>query len=167
MADKYLKNNGGSLAEVEGIITSAGAGDSGKFPALDAAGKLATTFMPTGIAADVAVVEASEDLAAGDLVNIYESTGAKCRKADATTVGKEAHGFILEVVTTGNNATIYFEGNNDQVTGLTPGIQFLTTTAGLVSVTAPVASGNLVQKVGIATSATNLNFESTNPITLV
>jgi len=167
MADKYLKNNGGNLAEVEGIIVSAGAGDSGKIAALDAAGKWAVSMMPTGIAADVATVEASEDLVAGNLVNIYDSTGAKCRKADATTVGKEAHGFVIAIVTNGNNATIYFEGSNDYVTGLTPGIQFLSTTAGLASVTAPSASGNIVQKVGVATSATSLNVEFSNPITLV
>jgi len=124
-------------------------------------------MMPTGIGADTASIEASEDLAAGDLVNIYDSTGAKCRKADATTKGKEAHGFVLAVVTTGNNATVYFEGSNDQVTGLTPGVQFLAATAGGATVTAPSSSGNIVQKVGVATAATSLNFEAGNPIELV
>ena len=167
MADKYLKNNGGSLAEVEGIASSAGAGDAGKFAALDAAGKWDNSMMPTGIGADTASVEASENLAAGDLVNIHDSTGAKCRKADATTEGKEAHGFVLAVVTSGSNATVYFEGTNTQVTGLTPGVQFLSATAGLATVTAPSSSGNIVQKVGIATAATSLNVEVGNPITLV
>jgi len=168
MADKYLKNNGGSLAEVEGIITSAGAGDAGKIPALDAAGLLAANMMPTGIAADTIPIASSENLAAGDLVNIYNDAGtARCRKADATTVGKEAYGFVLAAVTSPANASVYREGNNTQVTGLTPGLQFLSTTAGLATNTAPSASGNIVQRVGVASSATNLNFESAQPITLV
>ena len=167
MADKYLKNSGGSLEEVEGLAASAGAGDAGKIPALDSAGKLDNSMMPTGIGADTSLIIASENLAAGDLVNIYDNAGtANCRKADATTAGKEAHGFVLATVTSGSNATVYFEGANDQVTGATVGVQFLSATAGASTATAPSTSGNIVQKVGIATSATSINFEAGNPITL-
>jgi len=167
MADKYLKNSGGSLAEVEGLASSAGAGDAGKIPALDAGGKLDTSMMPTGIGADTYSVLASETLSAGDLVNIYDNAGtANCRKADATTSGKEAHGFVLAAVTSGNNATIYCQGDNDQVTGLTAGNLFLAITAGATTSTAPSASGNVVQKVGVAASATSFNFEAGNPIIL-
>ena len=167
MADKYLKNDSGSMKEVEGLTSSSGAGDAGKIPALDSGGKLNSNMMPTGIAADTASVAASEDLAAGDFVNIYDDSGAKCRKADATTNGKEAHGFVIASVTSGSNATVYFEGSNDQVTGLTPGMQFLSTTAGVCTATAPSSSGNVVQKVGIATAAASMNFEAGNPIELV
>lgn len=159
MAKKYISNNAGVLTEVEATVTSAGAGNAGDLLALDAGGKIDETVLPTGIGADVAVVEATENLAAGDLVNIYNSTGSKCRKADATTAGKHAHGFVLSSVTSGQNATIYLEGTNDQVTGLTPGDQFLSTTAGIPTATAPSGSGNVVQNVGVATSATSLNFE--------
>jgi hypothetical protein len=152
---------------VNSKTTSAGAGDSGKLPALDGSGKLDTSFMPTGIAADTAAVATSESLAAGDLVNIYNVAGtATVRKADATVVGKEAHGFVLSVFTHPTTATIYFEGNNSGVTGRTPGKQFLSTTAGLSTVTAPSASGNVVQVVGFCTSATNLNMQSMVPIVL-
>jgi len=147
--------------------TSAGAGDSGKIPALGATGQLDSSFMPTGIGADTASIEASEALAAGDLVNVYDATGAKCRKADASTSGKEAHGFVLAVVENAASATVYFEGTNPQVTGLTPGRQFLSTTPGLCTATAPSASGNVVQRVGFATSATSMNFQSNTPIVLV
>jgi hypothetical protein len=116
-------------------------------------------MMPVGIGADTQVVEASENLAAGDLVNIHNSTGAKARKADATTAGKEAHGFVLAAVTSGQPATVYFEGSNTQVTGLTPGPQYLSTTPGLSTHTPPSGSGNILQKVGVATDAAVLNFE--------
>jgi hypothetical protein len=166
-AHKFLKNNAGVITEEAAITTSAGASDDGKIPALDAAGKLDTSFMPTGIGADTAVVAASEALAAGDLVNIYDASGAKCRKADASTAGKEAHGFVLASVLNEGNATIYFEGGNTQVTGLTPGKQYLSTTPGLAAATAPSGSGQVVQRVGIAASATLLNFQYLDPIVLV
>ena len=160
MADKYLSVVSGVKTEKEAAATSAGVGDAGKIVALNGSGKLDETMMPTGIGADIVVAEASEDLASGDLVNIYNDAGtAKCRKADASTLGKEANGFVKAVVTTGNNATIYTEGNNDQVTGLTPGRQYLSTTPGLASASAPAGSGNVVQVVGFASAAANLNFE--------
>lgn len=159
MADKYIFNNAGVLTERAGIIVSAGAGDAGKIPAVDAAGKLDTTFMPVGIGADTASITASEALAAGDFVNIWNSSGAKVRKADATAVGKEAHGFVLASVLSSGLATVYFEGTNTSVAGKTPGVQFLQTTAGTSASAAPSASGNVVQRVGIATSATEINCE--------
>lgn len=164
--DKYLYNNAGTITEKAAIQTSAGAGDAGKIPALDAAGKLDTSMMPTGIGADTAAITASEALSAGDLVNVWNSTGAKVRKADATTAGKEAHGYVLAAVSSSATATVYFEGNNTGVSGLTPGVQYLSTTPGTATATAPSGTGNVVQRVGFATAAANLNFQSLNPIVL-
>ena len=164
--NKYLSNNAGTITEASSIQSSAGAGDAGKIPALDAAGRLDTSMMPTGIGADTALIQASENLANGDLVNVHNSGGARVRKADATSAGKEAHGFVLAAVTSGNNATVYFEGSNSGVTGLTPGPQFLSTTAGTATATAPSGSGNIVQRVGFATAAAALNFQAGTPIVL-
>lgn len=159
MADKYLYNNAGTLTEREAKVTSAGAGDTGKIPALDAAGRLDTSMMPVGIGADTASITTSEAVAAGDFINIHNSSGAKARKADATTAGKEAHGFVLAGAASGALATVYFEGTNTQVSGLTAGVVFLATTAGTATGTAPSASGNVVQRLGVALSATAVNFE--------
>jgi hypothetical protein len=41
--NKYLKNASGVVTEEASIQTSAGAGDAGKIPALDSAGKLDST----------------------------------------------------------------------------------------------------------------------------
>jgi hypothetical protein len=164
--NKYLTNNAGTITEVASLQSSAGAGDAGKIPALDAAGRLDNSMMPSGIGADTASVTSSENLAAGDLVNIWNSTGAKVRKADATTAGKEAHGFVLSAVTSPAAATVYFEGSNTGVTGLTPGPQFLSTTAGVATATAPSGTGNVVQRVGFATAAAALNFQAGIPIVL-
>ncbi len=195
-APKYIRNNAGRLAElaaietsagvgdaekvvatntdgvldhtlINAVSTSAGAGDVDKIPALDATGKLDNSFMPVGVGADTASIQASENLAAGDLVNVWDNAGAfRVRKADATTQGKEAHGFVLSAVTSGNNATVYFEGSNTQVSGLTAGYQYLQTSAGTAGSSAPSGSGNVVQLVGYATAATVLNFQSGDPVTL-
>lgn len=166
MADKYIANVGGQLTEKQALTTSAGAADAGKIPALDAAGRLDNSMMPVGIGADTAQITASEALAAGDFVNVWNSTGAKVRKADATVAGKEAHGFVLAAVANGAEATVYFEGTNTGVSGQTPGPVFLTTTAGQATSTAPNATGNVVQRIGFAVSATAINFQSQTPIVL-
>lgn len=168
MADKYLKQASGRLAEVEGLQASAGAGDAGKIPALDASGKLDASMMPTGIAADTASILASENLAAGDLVNVYSNSGtSNCRKADGTTTGKPADGFVLASVTSGANATVYFAGSNSQVSGLTPGPAYLSgSTAGLTSHTPASGTGKTMQRVGTVIDATTLKFEPHTPIDL-
>lgn len=165
-AKKFLRLVNNLVTEVLGIQTSAGAANAGDIVALDDSGRIDNSMMPVGIGADTAVIAASEALAAGDWVNVWNSTGAKVRKADATTSGKEAHGFVLAAVTSGANATVYFEGTNTQVTAQTPGPVFLQTTAGTGGSTAPSASGNVVQRLGVAVSTTAVNFEGGVPVVL-
>lgn len=165
--NKYISNASGVLTEVAAVQTSTGSTDAAKIVALDSNGLIAANMMPTGIGADTASIVTSEALAAGNLVNIYNVAGtATVRKADATTAGKEAHGYVLAAVLNAGLASVYFEGNNNQVSGLTPGKQFLDTTAGGTTTTAPSATGNVVQTVGFATSATSINFQSGTPVTL-
>lgn len=192
---KYLRNNAGTLAEefsvdvsvgsadaskipalnASGVLaasivnskaTSAGAGDTGKLPSLDAAGRLDNSFMPVGIGADTQAIVASEILAAGAYVNIWSNAGAfNVRNADNSVSGKEAHGFVLAGVAASATATVYFESTNTAVTGQTPGTVFL----GLVgagTATAPSTAGSVVQRIGIATSATTVNFEPQSPVVL-
>lgn len=166
-AKKFLRLINGVITEVFGVQTSAGAANAGDVPVLDDTGRIDNSMMPVGIGADTAVIAASESLGAGDWVNIWNDTGtAKVRKADATTAGKEVHGFVLSAVTSGNPATVYFEGTNTQVTGQTPGPVYLQTTAGAGGTTIPSASGNVVQQVGVAVSATAVNFERATPVVL-
>lgn len=165
-AKKFLRLVNGVLTEIFGVQTSAGAGNAGDLVSLDDSGRIDNSMMPVGIGADTSTISASETLAAGDWVNVWNNSGAKVRKADATTAGKEAHGFVLAAVTSGNPATVYFEGTNTQVSGQTPGPVFLQTTAGVGGATIPSASGNVVQQVGVAVSATAVNFERNMPVVL-
>lgn len=162
MANKYISMDGGQMKEVEGLVSSAGAGDAGKLPALDSNGKLNNSVMPTGIGAETKALTASEALAAGDFVNIWDDSGTlKVRKADASTTGKRADGFVLAVFAQDATATVYTEGINDQLSGLTGGpMMFLSaSTPGDATGTAPSGSGNVVQQLGTRLSATEISFE--------
>jgi len=168
-ANKVVKMNGSGViapAVLNAVNASAGAGDAAKVVQLDSSGRIDSTMMPVGIGVDSASITTSEALSAGDFVNIWNSTGAKARKADATVAGKEAHGFVLVGVGSGAAATVYFEGTNTAVTGQTPGAVFLSTTAGQAAAAAPTGTGNVVQRIGFAVSATAINFQSQPPITL-
>lgn len=167
-AKKYLSIIAGIITEIIATVVSVGAADDGKIVALDSTGKLDASVMPVGITADTQQVVASEALAAGDYVNIWDNAGStRVRKADATVAGKEANGFVIAAVSNAATATVYFEGSNTQLSSLTGGrTYFLATTAGAVTLTAPSGSGNIVQEVGRSTSATVINFEPSKPVTL-
>lgn len=156
MADKYIYDNSGTLTEKELVITSAGAGDSGKGIALDAAGKLDSTFMPSGYAVLTETYPASEDLTAGQYVNLFDDTGTmKARKADCSN-GRVSHGFVLAGATSGNNATVYRNGVNSQLSGLTAGSKYYLSTAGSVTDTPTTTTAQYVQPLGVAGSATSI-----------
>ena len=164
----YIDIENGRLTRQTAIATSAGAGDAGKLPRLDGTGRIDNSMMPTGIGADTALIVASENLAAGDFVNLWNNAAViNVRKADATTSGKEADGFVLAAVTASASATVFFEGTNTQRTGLTAGSRYyLAITAGGVTTTAPSAAGNVVQYIGKAVSTTAISYEGDEGIIL-
>ncbi|AID16848.1 hypothetical protein vBDshPR2C_33 [Dinoroseobacter phage vBDshPR2C] len=168
MPDKFLQHDAaGGFREVEATAVG-GAGQASKIPALDLSGRLDSTMMPTGIGAETSAIEAFGALAAGDFVNVFNDGGiAKVRKADASTGVAPANGFVLAAYTTGQTATVYWGGLNNQVSGLTPGMHFLSTTPGASNHVAPSASGNIVQRLGFAVSSTVINFQPQDPILLV
>jgi len=166
---KYLDIVNGVPTQKAAVVASAGASDADELVKLDGNGLLDESMMPLGIGADTASILASENLVAGDLVNIWQDAGiSKIRKADATTIGKEANGFVTASVTAAALGSVYFEGKNEQLSGLTIGATlFLSTvTAGAVSSTPPAGSGNVVQQVGKVISATSMSFEPAQLIVL-
>lgn len=165
---KFLNIENGIPKQEAAIATSGGSADASKMIKLDGSGRIDMSMMPVGVADEVTSFVASEALAAGDMVNIWNDAGvAKARKADAIAAGKEAHGFVLAGVAALATANVYFEGTVTGLTGLTPGTrQFLATTAGARTGTAPSGAGNVAQQVGIALSATEMSFEAGDPIVL-
>jgi len=163
---KFLSLISGKISEVIASVTSAGAADAGKIPALDSTGRLDTSMMPTGIGANTKTLTAYEALSAGDFVNEFLDSGAlKVRKADATSAGKEADGYVLAAVSSGASATVYpLSGSNTQLTGLTIGsTYYLATIAGTATATAPSGSGNVIQKLGKAVTTTEMIVSANDP----
>lgn len=167
--DKYIKLNTtvGGAEEVAFVDSSSGAGSAGKGVGLDANGKLALNMMPTGIGPELGALVASENLAAGDFVNVFDDSGTpKVRKADASTGGKRAHGFVKAAVTAGQTVDVYFDGGNSSLTGLTGGTRYFLSASspGAATATAPSAAGNLLQYIGTAFSSTTIPFRPTDGI---
>lgn len=192
-APRFLARLAGRTKQVATIAASAGAGDAEKIPStnasgvldptilnaattgankvamFDGTGRLDASVMPVGIGADTKSLEASEALAAGDVVNVWNDGGTqKVRKADATAEGKEAKGFVLSAFAMGASALVYNDGTITGLAGLTPGAYYYLSAAspGGVVAAPPSAAGNVDQQVGWAVSATELSFEPGEPVTL-
>lgn len=153
------------LNVVNGVPTQIAASESAAaevIVATGAGGTIDPTFLPPGVGVEVITLVASEALSAGAFVNVYDASGTpKCRNANATTAGKEAHGYVIASVLSGANATVYLNGRNVAFLGgavVNAGDLYLGTTAGQAVLVAPSASGNIVQQIGFAYSTTAMQF---------
>jgi hypothetical protein len=156
--NKYIElNANGQLAERAAVNASAGATDANKVVALNASGLIDATMLPTSGAVSVV---ASENLSAGDFINVFDNAGTiGMRKADNTSPAKRAHGFVQAAVTSGSSGTaVLGEGINASLSGLTQGATYFLGTVGAVTTTVPTAAGSIVQVLGVAKSTTELSF---------
>lgn len=156
--DKYLQiGSSGRPQEVVSVNSSAGAGDANKIVALNSSGQIDSTMLPE---IPTFTVTASETLAAGDLINLWNDTGTlKMRKADNTSTAKRADGYIESAVTSGNPGTPTVGGGLvSGLSGLTIAADYYLGTNGGVTTTPPTATGTIVQYVGRGKSATELVF---------
>lgn len=163
----YLDNVAGEMQQKAAINTSAGAGDAGKIPALDAAGRLSPTMLPVGVGVLTKSVISSENLAARDMVNVYNNAGTlNVRKADANN-NMPCNGYVTAAVTSPAAADVYFDGIISGFVGLTPGARYyLSITAGEITATPPSGSTEIVQFIGYAVSATEIEFDPTDYVRL-
>lgn len=161
--NKYIALIAGKLKEVAAILTSAGAADANKIPALDSTGRLDNSFMPVGIVAETKDIICSENLSAGNLVNVYLNSGVlNSRKADATSPAKYCIGYVLSAFTSGSAAKVYFDGHNTAQSGLTPGDELWlsnTTPGAVMNSAAGLTAGQISQRIGLALTATESTFE--------
>ena len=168
-AKRFLGLVSGRIKQLAAVVTSAGGANDGDLVALDAAGKLDASVLPAGFGQNSVSAVASEALAAGDLINLYNNAGViNARKTDGTAEGKECHGFVRAAVANSASATVFTSGNIlSGLSGLTPGArQYVATTAGARTETPPAVAGNVVQMIGVAVSATSIAFEPEEPITV-
>lgn len=158
-------NTDGTQQVYTGKTISTGATDAGEFLTLDSTGKIDVSMLPNGVGADATTYVAGEALTAGNFV--YINALGQVLKADATLLAKAARGYVLTGVANAGQATVYFDEANTSVIGLTPGATYyLSTTPGGVTTTPPTlnGSGNIVQELGFASSATNIHVNIQEPI---
>ena len=165
-AKKYLTLDGGRDKLKAATITSAGAGNEGDIVALDATGKIDPSMMPVGVAADVKIMVTSENLAAGDYVNIYDVAGVPTARLADRSNDRPAYGFVVAATTSPASCTIYFEGTNANNSGLTPGARQYLGTVGQPTET-PFTTAGLHQFLGVAVSATEINTDIDDEIVIL
>lgn len=172
MAQGFLARVNGRIKQIIATVVSAGAADAGKIPALDAAGKLDSSLLPGGLGANQVVVPSSENLSAGEFVNLYDNAGVlTARKADNSN-GRAAWGYVSAAVVSPANATVKrLNTVNGNMTGLTPGGSYWLGTAGGV-LAAPLDPANVAnvnkvcQYLGMANAATELVTVEEAPVIL-
>jgi len=99
----------------------------------------------------------------GEIVNVWDNAGnVEVQLADATDATKPGHGICNTVGTCAIGDVIEIVLPNchvGSIGGLTGGVlYYLSTTPGAIQNTAPAASGNIVQAVGLALTATDFYF---------
>lgn len=160
MVDKVLRRVGGRTEQYTPVQTSGGAADAGKIPALNAEGKIDPSMYEAG-ADQTMPVPASEAIGAGKFVNLWSDAGTlKARLADNSN-NRPAHGFVKVAAGLAETATVFpLDAINTALTGLTVGeVYFLGTAGGVITPAldaATAATGSIDQKLGVATSATEL-----------
>lgn len=164
--NRFLGLVGGVKTWFTAIVTSSGAPDANKIAMVGSDGRFSATLMPTGIGAATQSIVASEILAAGDFVNIFDNAGVpNCRKADSTN-NRPASGFVTAAVSAAASATVFLSGPNTARSALVSGSLYFLSTAGNISLTAPSAVGNIIQELGIAANPTTISFDFDAPTTI-
>lgn len=163
----FLDVVAGRYQQIVAIITSSGAADANKIAQTGSDGRFHASLMPVGIGADTHVAAAGENLTAGDFVYV-DATG-EIRRASANVGGNDTIGFVLDAFLAAASATIYFEGRNTSLSGLTPGSRYYLSdsTSGGVTATPVSGAGKTHQYLGTAVTATTLAYEAEDGVELV
>lgn len=150
-----LDDTNGGLKEVAGATTG-GVGDANSIPALDSNGRLALGMMPVGVAAEIKTGNAFEAITANALV--YLRSDGTVANASNVSGGHYAEGWANNSAAIGAAVQVNFEGTISGLTGLTPEGRVYLGASGALTQTIPAGSGVLYQEVGVAISATEVNF---------
>lgn len=167
---KFLKINGNKKEEEAPVQISTGVAEADKHVALRADGKLDESLLPPGVGDEKLIREASEALATRDFVNIFDDAGtAKVRKADASAFGTRANAFVTNNYLITELADTFAEGILTGFAGLTIGdpVFLDAVTPGGITQTAPTATGEIWQQLGVAVSATEVRIEIGEAIVIV
>lgn len=169
---RFLSRLNGKTKQTQALVTSAGSGDAGRVVATGTDGRLDESVMPLGIGANTTQAAASEQLAAGKFVNLWNDAGVlKARLADNSN-GRPADGYVTATYNADDDATVYpLDGVNANLSGLIIGSDYWLGTAGSVTAT-PLDStddanvSKIDQYLGKAKSNTELITTDDSYITL-
>lgn len=164
MADRFLDfdfTTGTKILKTP-IATSSGSADAGKMVRTNSDGVIDITLLPSNIGAESFTVIAGENLAANDLIYLYDDNGIrKCKKAIATNENTLAKGYVTTSASAGSEVTVYTSGyiTSSGLDYSKSSVYLSATTAGAVTQTAPSGSGQWVQIVGSPLAADKFKFE--------
>lgn len=165
---KYMNLVNGKRALGKSKQVSAGVADAGEIVALNSDGLIDATMLQD---IDVTALPSFEDLSSGDYINLFDDGGVvKARKADNSN-NRPAHGYVKETVTAPAVVSVFFEGANANLSGLTKGARIYLGTTGDVTETPldptnPLDDGKIHQLLGWAISDTEVNTDIQDCITL-
>jgi len=133
-AKSFIRLVAGKLKAIQATVISSGAGNDGDLLALDATGKIDTSVLPVGVGPDTKVLPVSEvaGIGVGDYVNIFDNAGTESVRLSDNSNGRAAHGFVKAAFADAANATVYFEGSNTDLSGLTSGRVYLGVAGGVI-----------------------------------
>lgn len=157
--DKFIGIVAGIETEIIPLTTSTGAADANRIMRTGADGRLDISLMALNLTADCVTANAFETLAAGAFC--YSRADGTIANASGAVGGHSATGFVLAGATAGQAATLFFEGRNTALTGITiDAIYFLSdTTPGGVTLVAPSTTGKICQRLGTGVTATSINTQ--------
>lgn len=156
---------------IEPIITSRGSEDGRKPIQTTDEGFVDDSLFPPGIGQDIITRPATEAIAAGAPVNLYDDAGTpSMRNADASSPAKQANGFVKSAIASGASGKVYAGGFVGGLDGLSSGSRYyLAASAGQFTAVPldpddPANAGRIHQFVGTAVSEDTLLFRPADPI---
>ncbi len=147
---------------VAAITASTGVADADKIIATDANGLIDPSFLPPNLGGCTEVAVAQTALTAGDFVELFDDGGTLTARLADDSLAQPASGFVLDTVTLGSNVTVYLDGENTALTGLTAGETYWLDAAGAIALAPSITDNFVVQRMGEALNATTLCFNGSN-----
>lgn len=170
--NRFVRLNAGQLKEEAAPAASTGTAQANCLVSTGSEGTIDPSFFPTGFGPEANTFVADGAIPAGAFVNIFDNAGVPSMRLADPTNGRPADGFVMTAVADSASGTVFFEGINDQLSGLNTGTQYyLSDTPGdpTDSTGAPVTGGNagdIVQQLGRSISPTAIYFERSQTVEL-